>query len=140
MAILGALGIGFHQSEGHCGFQFVLVLAGVLVSLVFWILNIRNSQFISACQSAGRALEPPHLGVYSTLNSLTNPMWLTHGLAMHILVAAVIAACTFKIWIDFDCWFRPEYWAPFSISMFLFIASMVIWYILYRLGRYQPSM
>lgn len=116
IAILGGLGIGFHQSEGHCGFQFALLSAAILVSVVFWIFNLRNSDFIRVCQRAARELEPKGNGVYSRLNELT-PNTLTHGLAVNILVFAVTAASGFKIWVDRSCWYQSEFRTPFSVAV-----------------------
>jgi hypothetical protein len=121
VAILGALGIGFHQSEGRCGFQAALLSAAILVSFVFWLFNRRNGEFINTCQKAARELEPEGKGVYQHLHEL-KPDKLTHGLAVNILVCGVATACAFKIWIDRSCWYRSEDLRTLLIFLLIFFA------------------
>jgi len=138
IAILGALGTGFRQSEGHCGFQFALLSAAILVSIVFWLFNLRNSDFIRVCQRAARELEPKGNGVYSRLNELT-PNTLTHGLAVNILVFAVLAASGFKIWVDRSCWYQPEFRTPFYVAVGFALIPIVFEIVRYlkRRGKHK---
>jgi len=89
---LAALAIGFSQNRS------LLVRAGIfagaiLVSVVFWILDLRNLQLINACQLAAGPLECQK-GCYAELNRVrfNRKRSPTHGLAINLLVDGVGAA------------------------------------------------
>jgi hypothetical protein len=134
VAVLGGLGIGFHASDGHCGFQSVLLCAAILSSGAFWVLNTRNSRFISTCVAAGKRHEPAGNGVYNSLGGLTHTTRLTHGLAVNLLVSGVIAGSTFKLWIDRSCWYKGEYVCSLAVSCVVFGLLIVL---LEKLGKYN---
>jgi len=124
VAILGGLGIGFRQSEGNCRFQSALLCAAILTSLAFWILNMRNSVFISISQSAGEKLESGNAGVYASLAKLRGRGRLTHGLAVNLLVSGVIAGSGFALWADRACLCKRGSLLPlalFAVSFVLMI-------------------
>jgi hypothetical protein len=104
---LAALAIGFSHNRSlpvRAG-----VFAGaILVSAVFWIIDLRNLQLMNACQLAADPLECKK-GCYAELNrvrfeSNRSP---THGLAINLLVVGVgvasvlgISICVFRWWCD----------------------------------------
>jgi len=122
VAVIGALGVGYHQSDGHPGFQSVLLLASALASLAFWILNMRNSKFIVTCVVAGRRLERGRDGVYEEMKTLTHTSRLTHGLAVNLLVCGVIAGSVFGLWTARNSWWKDEY----LCSLVLCAAAFVV--------------
>jgi hypothetical protein len=104
LAILGALGWGFSSADRN--FRLVILGAVLLISVVFWIFEVRNRDLIHISRRAGIDLEITDggLGVYSRLEQLgpnrgvklpTLP-WLvrrvTHGLAVNLLVGAAITS------------------------------------------------
>ncbi len=128
VAIVGALGVGYHQSDGHPGFRAVLLCAGILTSLVFWILNVRNSKFIFVCVTAGKDLEKGGSGVYKSMDTLTHTGRLTHGLAVNLLVSGVVAGSIFGLWAGPVSWWKKEYLCPLGVcstafALFVFLAE-----------------
>src|SRR5581483_10413639 len=75
---LAALGVAFHLSPQD---QWAIFLAAAVLSLVCWILDVRNQHFMNACQTAGESLEralilhPPgeKQGCYSAINQVRVP-------------------------------------------------------------------
>ncbi len=102
LAVIAALAIAFTQ-VGDADLQVILLLAAVTVSVAFWILAFRNRTLLWACQRAGEALEKTvettkalprgERGCYSALNDvrLLPGTRLTHGFAINIIVAAIVA-------------------------------------------------
>ena len=107
VAVIGGLGFGYSGSKNP-DFQLVLLLAAILTSIAFWILNMRNSKFIMTCVDAGRKVEEAEkkTGVYTEMDTLTHTRrlthWfkrrLTHGLAVNLLVSGVIVGSSFGLW------------------------------------------
>jgi hypothetical protein len=128
LTVLAALAVGFSHNTG------LLVRAGIfagaiLVSAVFWILDLRNLQLMNACQLAAGPLECEK-GCYAELNRVrfyrrTSP---THGLAVNLLVdgvgtAGVGGLCTcFIRWWSGGLILWPS-WQPLIGGM----AALVIW-------------
>ena len=96
VTVLAALGVAFSQNTSAR--IHVAVFAGAaLVSIVFWILDFRNSQLLNACQNAAALLENPG-GGYRALSSLrsdpNSKTWATYGLAIDLLAGSVITAAS----------------------------------------------
>jgi len=106
LTALAALAIGFSHNRSlpvRAG-----VFAGaILVSTVFWIIDFRNLQLMHACQRAAGPLEREK-GWYAELNRVRDrKSFLTHGLAINLLVVGVgvasvlgISICIFRWWSD----------------------------------------
>jgi hypothetical protein len=90
LTVLAALGVAFH-AEASPLMRLVVCGACILVSVVFWILDLRNRELIGACQAAAQLLEDGK-GAYSALNSLRfdSTKRYTHGLAINLLVCSVV--------------------------------------------------
>jgi hypothetical protein len=119
VAIIGGLGVGYHQSEASPRFQSVLLCTATLTSFAFWLLNVRNSKFLSTCSIAGEKIESSG-GVYSSMRSLAHRSRLTHGLAINLLVSGVVAGSAFGLWTRRGCWWRSEYLCPLLVSIAVF--------------------
>lgn len=93
LTILAGLGFGFSQNVS-APIRAALLLGGVAVSIVFWILDVRNNQLLNVCQAEAQRLEASK-GGYSALASArsTPRAWLTYSRAMDVLVGTVIAGC-----------------------------------------------
>jgi hypothetical protein len=120
VTVVGLVGIGFYKCAGDCFAQVVLLFAEIVVSIMFWILNVRNSQFLHECVEGGRRLESGD-GVYRTLDSL-RPRMRTHGLALGWLQAMVIGASALGILRERSCWFHGE---CLSLSIAVIIVCIV---------------
>lgn len=129
VAIVGGLGIGYRQSDGHPGFQSVLLCAAVLASAAFWVLNIRNSRFLVKCVLAGQKLEGEEGGVYRSMGTLTHSNRLTHGLAVNLLVSGVVAGSTFGLWSTRHEWWRGDRICSLLVcfALFLFLVVVAEW-------------
>ena len=136
VAIVGGLGVGYHQSDGHPGFKAVLLCAAVLVSLAFWVLNIRNSRFLVTCVRSGQKLESEQGGVFRSMGTLTHSSRLTHGLAINLLVAGVVAGSIFGLWFSRNEWWTDERICPI-LACFLLFALLV--FVAEWLGNPDPG-
>jgi hypothetical protein len=125
VATIGGLGVGYHQSEAHPGFQSVLLFTAILTSLAFWILNMRNSKFIFTCVCAGQKLEHGG-GVYTCMGTLTHTSKLTHGLAVNLLVFGVVVGSVFGLWSARSCWWQSQYLWPFSVCVAVFALLVLL--------------
>ncbi len=125
VAIIGGLGVGYHQSDAHCGFQSALLCTAILTSLAFWILNMRNSKFIVTCVRAGQKLERGG-GVYTSMGTLSHTSRLTHGLAVNLLVSGVVAGSAFGLWTNRSCWWQLQYLCPFSVCVAVFALLLLL--------------
>ncbi|MBI2871197.1 MAG: hypothetical protein HYY14_05740 [Candidatus Omnitrophica bacterium] len=96
VTVLAALGVAFSQNTS-APIRVAVFGGAALVSVVFWILDFRNSQLLNACQDAAALLED-QAGGYRALSSLrsdpNSKTWATYGLAIDLLVGAVIAAAS----------------------------------------------
>jgi hypothetical protein len=120
VAVIGGLGFGYDRTTGTPGFRFALLVGALLTSLVFWILNMRNSKFIVTCVRAGQKLEVGK-GVYSEMGGLTHTSRLTHGLAVNMLVSGVIAGSAFGLWITRESWLQAKYVCPAAACLIGFV-------------------
>lgn len=106
---IAAIATAIHVSEGD---QVGLLVSAVLVSGVFWIFDFRNRLLMGVCQQAGESIEealrpnasPNTRGCYSALMALrragAGPWctgWLTHGLAVDVLVSGIVTAATGRL-------------------------------------------
>ncbi len=93
ITVLAGLGLGFAMS-GRTSFEIGLLVAAILVSVVFLILDQRTRDLFQQCQLVGRDLEKLSntLGVYTALQSLVRPVGslTTHSLAVKLLVGGVV--------------------------------------------------
>ena len=104
VTIVGVLGLGFYRVEAKGDVRFILLFAAIVVSLVFRVLNIRNSEFIRKCVEAGKALEPQG-GVYTSLETLTST-FLTHGLAFGLLQSTVVGVSAIGMLQNWPWWLQ----------------------------------
>jgi hypothetical protein len=126
VAIVGALGLGYHQSEGHPGFQSILLCAAALTSFAFWTLNMRNSKFTVTCLVAGRKLEQGGDGIYTEMKALRRTGRLTHGLAVNLLVSGVVAGSAFGLWTIRACWLKKQYLCSIGVCASLFVFLVLL--------------
>jgi hypothetical protein len=122
VAILGALGVAFHASEGNCRFQSALLWAAVLTSAAFWVLNDRNSEFIRTCVVAGKKQEEPVCGIYTSLHALKDTTLLTHGFAVSLLVSGVVVGSLYELWMNWACWASRG----FAVAFLIFLVVLVL--------------
>ena len=122
VAVVGGLGFGYSRGDASINFQAILLFAGMLTSFAFWVLNMRNSKFIVTCVRAGQKLEGG-TGVYSEMGTLTHTGRLTHGLAVNLLVSAVMAGSLFGLWNIKEYWLQTKYfWSALVCSgIFVFL-------------------
>lgn len=66
LTVVAALAVAFARSPGTSP-RVGIAAAGVIVSLVFWILDFRNRAIVGACQDVAAALENER-GVYWALD------------------------------------------------------------------------
>jgi hypothetical protein len=101
----------------------------ILVSVVFWILDLRSGQLINVCQIAAAQLENPK-GVFTALNALrlgASTWWASYGFAIDLLVAGVIGASAGGLYRSIS---RPSgpgigsVAAAISVGMFLSIVVL----------------
>src|SRR5712691_10880668 len=85
LTILAGLGFAFSHNV-RAPVRAALFFGGAAVSLVFWILNVRNNQLLNACQTVAAELEGQR-GGFGALASIraTPRVWLTYSRAMDIL-------------------------------------------------------
>jgi hypothetical protein len=116
LTVLAGLGVAFSYSNGvH---MRVAVFAGaILVSAVFWILDIRSDQLLNACQIAAARLESGQ-GCYSQLNRIhaEDTRWLSYGVATSALAGGVASASVGALCIYLpECWGAElPIWVPFG--------------------------
>jgi hypothetical protein len=102
--------------------RIFLLLAAIVVCVVFWLFDFRNRLCMGVCQSAAASIElairpsqtQGQYGGYTALTALRfahlKPVkaqkqinMLTHGLAVDLLVAGIIAACSCRITAHLLC-------------------------------------
>jgi len=93
LAALAALGFAIVQS-GSAKARSASFAAGIVISIVFWIIDARSRQIVNACQIAAARFEND-AGCYSALNRLRfdGSSRFTYWLGIHCLVAVSLAAC-----------------------------------------------
>jgi len=94
LAVLAALSVAFMRSPSLV-LRIAIFAAAILVSLVFWLLDVRNSQLIHACQLAAARFEGLTGGFAAALNTTRfggSKWWATYGFAIDLLVTGVIGA------------------------------------------------
>ena len=136
LTILAALALAYAKTEpNHDSHKVAILGATIVVSVVFWILDLRTTAFFTACQRAGANLEAAigSLGAYSELRALIPPndkRRLSHGLAVNALVSAVIAGACAGIWLR-SGWLMAN-WGVIPIGS---IVAPVVSEILFRRAR-----
>ena len=118
---MAALSIGFANAENE-RYKAAIIAAGLLMSLVYWILDFRNGELYATCQDAGAKIETESLnpGCYTELSALKdrNGYYFTHRLAINVLVAVAIGGLTsIAVW-------RMQDW--FSIDVGALIAVVIV--------------
>jgi len=97
LTILAGLGFAFHHNVS-APVRAVLLLGGAVVSLIFWILDVRNNQLLNACQKVAAELEGPK-GCFGALVSIHDTRHtrrerlLTYSAATDLLAGTVGAGC-----------------------------------------------
>lgn len=102
LAVLAALSVAFTKSQSPA-LRVTIFAAAILVSLVFWLLDVRNGQLINACQVAAEKLERGKPG-FAALNvtRFGESTWLTsYGFAIDLLVSGVLGASGGGLYIYF---------------------------------------
>ena len=95
IVINGALAIAFTWvNDRYPTLTFLLPIGGMLLSVLFQLLDARNSELFNACVAAGAELENPGTGVYTKLNvdSKTIPHSRIIEVAVWVWAAALGAA------------------------------------------------
>lgn len=125
LTALAGLGIAFWQNESP-PFRAAVFGGGILVSIVFWILDLRNQQFVNACQDAAAALEGKQGGGYTTLSSLRDhgEQRATLGLGIKLLVGGVITASSGGLCIYVVKWWQGDFSKP-AVTIALVTALLV---------------
>ena len=124
---IAALGVGFAQ-VASAGFRVGLLSASVLVSIVFWILDLRNRTLMAVCQRVGAELEKSTGGSFTALTKLrdTSRTRLTHGLAVNLLVAGVIGGAAGGLYLYVPRWFRMTDHAGAVVSTLAMIGAALL--------------
>lgn len=93
LTTVAALAVGYFQNASVF-LRAAIFAGGVLVSVVFWMLEFRNVQLINACQMAADRLEHGK-GCYAELNRLRfdRKTFLTYSAAISLLAIAISAYC-----------------------------------------------
>lgn len=146
LTIVAAIATAFHLSPAD---HVVVLSAAIVVSTVFWIFDFRNRILLGMCQRVGKSIEmlcrpsakDCERGCYSALNHVRYPAksnWhvdsLTHGLAVDILVSAIIAgACSGLLWLKLGLPSRFCWRLAISTTVFLFL--LVLLQFVGQLGR-----
>jgi len=100
LGVLAALAVGFIRSPSPV-LRLVIFAAEILLSLVFWLLDVRNSQLINACQLAAARLEGSTDGS-AALNMTRfrgSKWWASYAFAIDFLVTGVIGASAGGLYI-----------------------------------------
>jgi hypothetical protein len=90
LAVLAGLGISFFRTPLPV-WRLVVCLAAIVVSVAFWLIDLRTGQLLNASQAAGakRGLE-----VFAALEVERfeqSKRWITYGFAIDLLVGIVVA-------------------------------------------------
>ncbi|MDO8473437.1 MAG: hypothetical protein Q7T05_06430 [Dehalococcoidia bacterium] len=103
LAVLAALSVAFMRSPSQA-LRIAIFAAAILVSLVFWLLDVRSSQLINACQLAAARFEGS-TGGFAALNTTRfggSRWWASYGFAIDLLVTGVIGASAGGLYIYFS--------------------------------------
>jgi len=105
---LGALALACAQYASS-GIRSAILVSGILVSTVFWILDLRNRELFSASQGVAARLENK-IGGYRALDEIrfsgTNS--LTHGVAIDLLVSGVMGGCIGALFVFVPRWYQAS--------------------------------
>ena len=127
VTILAGLGLGFAQS-GRASFEIGVLVAAVLVSVVFLILDQRTRDLFCQCQLAAGELEKnAHItGVYTALEGLRRPIGSvgTHSFAVKLLVGGIVGGAVAGLLAKIPGWFTLQKHAIPIIS------GLVVWILL----------
>lgn len=99
LAVLAGLAVGFSHETGNL-VRLACLAGAILASVVFWILDFRNSQLLNSCQVAAAALEAQRggVGAYTALHGLRqeekNRLKLTYGLGVDLLFCGVVVGAS----------------------------------------------
>jgi len=127
LTVLAGLGVAFGWAPNP-SFRSAILSGGIVVSLVFWVLDFRNRRLVGGCQVVLARLEDSN-GCYAEIQRLRGE-WtvLTHGSAVNLLVAAVIGPSIGGLMIyvpqllggAFNFWPVIGAFAVFALSVYLF--------------------
>lgn len=105
---LGALAFACAKYASS-GIRSAILVCGILVSIVFWILDLRNRELFSASQGVAARLENK-VGGYRALDEIrfrgTN--YLTHGFAIDLLVSSVMGGCIGALFVFVPRWYQDS--------------------------------
>lgn len=76
-----------------------MLAGGILVSLVFWILDSHSAHFVNACQAVGRELEEGKGCYHALTEARFHSTRMNYGFAVNVLVAGVIGAAGGGLWV-----------------------------------------
>lgn len=96
IVVNGALAVAFTWVNDRCpSLTYLLPIGGVFLSVVFLLLDSRNSELFNACVAAGAELESPNTGVYSKLDVAEKTVSHTKTIEVAVWVwAAALGAAT----------------------------------------------
>lgn len=122
LTVLAALAVGFYQNRS-LPVRTVIFAGALLVSAVFWILDVRNLQLMNACQLAANRLEC-NKGCYAGLNRVRfeRKRSPSHGLAINLLVDGVGAVGVAGLCTCFMRWYSEgaipwPMWQPLVLGV-----------------------
>ena len=124
LTVLGALGYVVLQNPGELR-RSVLFGAGILLSVVFQLLEIRTRKVANDYQYAGSLLEKDGGGCYTTMNKvLDQPIrWLTFGFPISLLTGFAIGICVVGLMRYVPPMF-PKLLAPIAIETSLLVGTL----------------
>lgn len=131
LTVMGALAFAFGEQLSP-GRQCIVLVVGVVLSVVFWIHDVRVRELFSAMQGAAANLEST-IGGYKALDQIRfkGTSRLTHGLGINILVSANIAGCAAGLFVLVPRWYSASNKSMTTVV----IASTILFVLLYLLTR-----
>jgi hypothetical protein len=137
LTVVGALAFAFLQQSSP-GRQSIALLTVILMSVVFWLHDVRVRELFSAMQGVAAEFESKS-GGYRALDSIrfdgTSP--ITHGLAINVLVVSIIAASVGGLAVLLPRWYNASRNTPAVIFIAAAVAVCLLFLLVHRVGRIE---
>ena len=124
LTVLGALGYVVLQNSDELR-RSVLCIAGILLSVMFQLLEIRTRNIANEYQYTGSLLEKPGSGCYTTMENARDQStrWLTFGFPISLLTGFAIGICVVGL-MRYLPPTLPKLLAPISIETSLLMGAI----------------
>jgi hypothetical protein len=139
LTVLGALSFALSQQTSPGRQSLVLTAAGVM-SLVFWIHDVRVRTLFSAMQAAAESLEPK-IGGYTALNKVRfhSRSVITHAMGVNLLVTAVVAACANGLFVLLPRWCALSPLVAGKVMLLGGFTWLLLYTLAYKVGRIEMA-